>query len=103
MPATGQWKKEDILHLIDTDDRAVMRALYRIYQNQTADEQRTQDTKHTNGVGFSAFDAKTLSDIAQRMIRYGSLTPNQVTFVRRRIRKYAGQLADFANSQPAKE
>jgi L-rhamnose isomerase len=98
MPATAQWTKESILHLIDTDDRAVYRALVRLYSFQTADEQRVQDTKHTNGVGFSAFDAKTLSDIAERCKRYGSLTEKQTAYVRRRIRKYAGQLCDYANS-----
>lgn len=95
-----QWTKAQIVALLDSNDKAVARALVRLYQYQTQDEQSTLETKHTNGVGFNSADARTLTDIAQKCQRFGgTLTPRQTALVRRRIRKYAGQLVAIANAQ----
>ena len=99
METAKRWTKEAIVDLIDNNDKAVARALLRIYAAQTSDEQATQGTRHTNGVGFNSVDAPTLTSIAQRCMQYGgTLTPKQTDLVRRRIRKYARQLADIANA-----
>ena len=52
----------------------VGRALWRLWQRQTADEQATKTTKHKNGRGFNAFDAKSGSAAGQYYLRNGTLT-----------------------------
>lgn len=89
-------KKEQIQALIDRDDKAVYRALYQIYQRQTASEQRTEDTKFRNDIGFSAADAKYLTYAAKWMIKHGSLNDYNLNKVRGRIRRYWKQLAEIA-------
>jgi hypothetical protein len=94
--------KEAIQALLMTNDRAVERALYRIYQRQTASEQATESTNQDNGVGFTGADAPFLTSCAKGMIRYGHLTPKQLIFVRKKIVKYWKQLAEVAEQQGRK-
>jgi hypothetical protein len=89
-------KKEQIQALIDRDDKAVYRALYQIYQRQTESEQRTEDTKFRNDIGFSAADAKYLTYTAKWLIKYGKLDEYHLNKVRGRIRRYWKQLAEIA-------
>lgn len=93
------WTKEKIIHLIDTNDKAVVRALVQIYQRQTADEQSAHTTMHHNGVGFGAMDATFLSDIARKAQKY-QLSERQIAAVRKLIRKYWRQLLEIAATSP---
>jgi cob(I)alamin adenosyltransferase len=93
---TAKAKKEQIQYLIDHNDLAVARAVVRIYQRQTTDEQRSEVTKHTNSIGFNGPDAKYLTSAAKYVINNGKLTGNHVDMVRRRIRRYWRQLAEIA-------
>ncbi len=94
------WTKEHIITLLDTSDRAVERALVRIYERQTADEQASLATLHSNGRGFNGSDSRILTDIAKRCIRYNGLKGKQYDLVRRRIRKYWAQLLEIAAEHP---
>ena len=94
------WTKEQILHLLDTNDRAVDRALVRIYERQTATEKATHETRETNGRGFNHADAKTLTRYAKLALTYGSLTPRKREIVRERIKKYWAQLLEIAATSP---
>ncbi len=93
------WTKEKIQHLIDTRDKAVIRALIQIYHRQTASEQNAQSTTDANGVGFCANDAQFLTDVAQKAQKY-HLTERQIAAVRPRIRRYWRQLLEIAASSP---
>jgi hypothetical protein len=93
---TMQAKKEQIQKLIDTDDYAVARAVVRIYQRQTASEQRSEHTHLNNAIGFNAPDAKYLSSAAKFALRNGELTGEHVDRVRAKIRRYWKQLIDIA-------
>lgn len=75
-----------------TNERWAVRALHRILQEQTADEQQNADVKHTNGVGFRAMDAMILTSFAQQHARRGSLSPKQMAIVHRKMPRYARQL-----------
>jgi hypothetical protein len=94
-PTANGWTKEKIQHLIDTRDKAVVRALIQIYNRQTASEQNTLATTEHNGVGFCAHDARFLSDVARKATRY-HLTEKQIAAVRVRIRRYWRQLLEIA-------
>lgn len=67
-------------------------ALMRIYDNQTADERSAEETNHCNGVGFTGGDARLLSRFAEWYKSHGWLSPKQLTWVFKKMGKYAGQL-----------
>lgn len=88
-------KKDRTAHIrsmLSTDAKWALRALVRIYANQTADEQSTMDTKHDNGVGFTGADAHFLSSFAQQYELRGFLTPGQMEYLYKKMPKYARQL-----------
>lgn len=92
------WTKDDIKNLLKVNDRAVARAVYAIYKRQTDDEKFCDDTHESNGVGFNKFDAEILSNLARYFFQHGYLSTKQTEVARKRIVKYAGQLADIANA-----
>lgn len=93
------WTKEKIIQLLETNDQAVARALVRINENQTFDEQDNQDTKYRNGRGFRPCHARMGTSMSIFFRRNGYLSPKQVKYWRVRDKKgnmrigiYAGQL-----------
>lgn len=94
------WSKDSIQALIDTNDRAVMKALLVLYSRQTAAEQATQATREHNGRGFSAFDAEILSSFAMQVKTRGTLTAKQLEVARKRVRSYWKQLLEVASASP---
>ena len=82
---------------ISVDDAWLMRGVLAIYAQQTAEEQRTEQTIEKNGVGFNGCDAVFLSSIAEFIKRNGFLTPKQLRYTRMKMIKYSGQLARIAN------
>lgn len=91
------WTKEEISAKLQTSDAWVVRAVIAIYERQTEDEQVSMTTNHHNSVGFNGVDAEIMSSFAQQAKRRGSLSPKQLVIARRKIMKYAGQLAAIAN------
>ena len=96
---------EDITKLMDTNDYFVCACLSKLYDRQTADEQRSQSTKHHNGRGFNAVDAKFLSSLAIQVrinkTKGTILTPKQLQYARKCLRKYVNQLVEIANEAQA--
>jgi len=83
---------ETIRNSIQRNDKAVYCALIKIYNQQTAQEQRSEDTIEDNGVGFSGVDGKILSSFAGFYRKTGFLTVKQMLIARNKLCKYAGQL-----------
>jgi len=100
-PITGQplWTPERIKELLARSDAAVERALVVLYHRQTSDEQRTDDAKYQNKVGFGAFDAEFGSSLAKTVLEQGHLTAGQMAHGRKLMMRYARQLADAANKK----
>ncbi len=94
-----QWNRENIRELLETNDKAVLRGILVIYSLQTFDEQATRSTTKYNGVGFSGVDAEFMSSLAESIQKYGRLTDKQMTYARKKIKKYAKQLAKVANGE----
>jgi hypothetical protein len=89
MDTAKVWDKDAVQHLIATNDAALAKALWAIFQRQTATEQSTLSTVQRNGVGFNSNDAQFLSDIAKRLPRYDfHMTGPQIRAVRPKMRKY---------------
>ena len=95
---TKNWTIEEIRNLLEESDKAVARAILAIYGRQTASEQSTETTSESNGVGFNGVDAPFLSSLAKFYEEKGYLSPKQVSYGRKKIRKYAGQLVNIANT-----
>lgn len=92
------WTEDEIKNLIQTNDKVLYGALKKIYAEQTADEQSTDETTHRNGVGFNGADSKIMSSFAQFLNRTGFLTPKQKVIARRKLVKYNKQLTRLANA-----
>lgn len=95
----GQWNQESIHALLDAKPRAVERAIVQIYRRQTSDERSTKHTRHTNGVGFSKWDAEILTSFAEQLLRGRTLSPKQLAIGRNKMKRYWRQLAEIANQR----
>jgi hypothetical protein len=94
-----KWTKEKIINLLHTNDKAVGRALMRLYERQTFDEREAKDVKYKNGMGFRPCHARVGVEMAEFFKKQGYLTEKQARYWRVTDRKgnmrigiYAGQL-----------
>jgi hypothetical protein len=99
---------DSIKALLANNDRAVGRALIVLRNRQTADEQRTEQTKHQNGRGFRPCHARMGTSMANFFERRGYLTEKQVNYWRARmadgnsrIEIYSRQLLEEAAAKAA--
>lgn len=102
--------KEQIIHLLANDDRAVARALLVLYARQTEDEKVQEQTRYDNGRGFQASHAKRGTSMAKFFLNRGFLTPKQIAYWRAttpsgrmRISVYWRQLQEAAAEKDAKK
>lgn len=75
------------------------RALLRIYENQTYDEQNSGATVHDNGIGFTGCDASILTSFAEGLKKYGNLTVKQMALLHKKIGKYAKQIYSVTDDE----
>ena len=92
------WNKQNIQELLESNPKAVLRAVTAIYALQTAEEQASKSTKLNNGVGFGAFDAEFMSDMAKRINKGYELSPKQFAVAKNKIKHYHRQLSEIANA-----
>lgn len=97
MTAVKTWTQDEIRGLLVANDAAVERALVRIFERQTTEEQRTEDTRVNNSVGFSACDARRGSYYAKWVMSGKRLTRHHLDLGRKIALKYVRQLTDIAN------
>lgn len=100
--------KEFILHLLETNDRAIGRALVVLLNNQTADEQVSEDVRYLNGKGFRPCHARMGTSMAQFFLRNNYLSKKQIDYWRARDRAgnmrigiYHRQLIEAAKEKEA--
>lgn len=90
--------KEELINTlksqIRTDRLTAWRALKRIYENQTEDEQTSEFTKYDNGVGFTGSDSEFLTSLAKQLLMYGNLSDKQTKCLFKLMPKYARQLIE---------
>ena len=97
MTTPTKWTKEAIKARLEKDDKWLVRGLLAIYGRQTAEEQVYGQTVEDNGIGFNGVDAEILTSIALQYKERGFLTSKQMEIARKKMLKYAGQLAKIAN------
>ena len=102
--------KESIVRLLETDDRAIARALLVLTARQTNDEQASEQTKYLNGRGYRPCHARMGASMSKFFERNGYLSPKQIAYWRgrdktgaMRIGIYAGQLLEEAEVKAKKK
>ena len=100
------WTKEEIRENLSNLDVWVTKGVVAIFNYQTIDEQRCEETQDNNGVGFNGVDGHIMSSFAKQInnFRPGGkfrtpLSPKQMTIARKKIIKYSGQLTRIANGE----
>ena len=81
-----------IRNMLATDARWALKALVRIYENQTEDEKSAEETRLDNGIGFTGADASLLTSYAKQYLARKSLTEGQMAYIFKMMPKYARQL-----------
>lgn len=95
--ATKQKIKEFLKEKLSTNKTWANRALVKIFEFQTSDEQTTEYTQYVNNVGFSGVDAKILSSLTKFYVKNGFLTPKQQAIVFRKMPKYWKQILEISD------
>lgn len=75
-----------------TNQNQIEKAILRIYEYQTKDEQSSKDTRYYNLVGFRACDARILSSFAQFLLKGFHLSEKQMAIAKKKMPVYARQL-----------
>ena len=95
--------KKSIVTLLQTNDKAVARALVVLTDRQTPQEQANQTTVVANGEGFRPCHARMGTSMAEFYRKRGFLSKNQISYWRKpmkdgkmRIEIYANQLLAVA-------
>lgn len=98
--------KAEIIKLLETNDKAVGRALVVLTERQTLTEKSAEQTINRNGEGFTPADARMGTSMSKYFTRNGFLTPKQLAYWRKpnvrgvpRICKYASQLLEIAQAK----
>jgi len=87
-----------IKHMVATNKAWALRGLIRIYERQTANEQRVGETTRHNNVGFTGADANILSSLADQVLAKRNLSEKQMAIVHKKMPKYARQLLNISKS-----
>ena len=91
------WTRDEIETMVRNQDAAVERAMVAIWERQTADEQTSQTTNHSNGRGFAAWSVRSGTYYANWVRSGRHLTGKHLAKARKIALHHAGQLTDFAN------
>ena len=88
--------QEAIKNQITSSDSQAIKAMLKVYDYQTEDEQQYADVSVNNGVGFVGSDAQILTSFCKQYNTRGFLSPKQLEIVRKKVGKYAAQLTKQA-------
>lgn len=102
--------KAEIVTLLQTNPKAIGRALVVLNERQTYTEQNAESTINRNYEGFTPADARMGTSMAKFFTRNGYLTERQIAYWLKpnvrgvpRICKYAGQLCEIAKEKAARK
>lgn len=84
--------KEYIQYNLNTNDKWLYRALVKLFEYQTIEEQVFDESRELNRVGFNSTDAQLLSSYAKQYNDKHFLTPKQKEWCRKKIVKYWEQI-----------
>ena len=94
---TKTWTREEIEHMIDTNPRAVERAMVALLERQTADERQAPGARHHNRKGFSGHTARLGTYYARWVLSGRHLTGKHLASARKCCLIHSQQLTDFVH------
>ena len=81
---------------ITENPKQAIKAMLRIFEYQTDDEKRQGSVYVDNGVGFAGTDSQILISFCDFYQKHGYLSEKQLSILKKKIGKYAGQLTRHA-------
>lgn len=93
-----QWERY-IKDLLKNDDKALLRAIVIIYDNQTEEEKRKRLSISENKIGFSKIDVEVMSKIANKIKDGKLLTEGELEMSRNKMTKYWKQLMVYSKNR----
>lgn len=93
-----QWEAY-LKDLLKTNDKALLKSIVLIYDNQTPEEKNKGESIDDNCVGFSKIDAKEMGDIARKIKANKKLTKGELAKARNKMPKYWKQLMIISKKQ----
>lgn len=93
-----EWKQY-LQNLVGTNDKALLKAIVLVYDQQTLEEKQFGESKEENDVGFTKVDAKVLGDIAEKIKQGQQLTAGELAKSRNKMKKYWKQLMCISKRQ----
>lgn len=88
--------QEVVKKQLEKNPRWQLKALQVLYNRQTVDEQISMQTTNHNGKGFTAFDAKVLTDLALKA-RSSRLKSYHYDTLSKRLPKYWRQIVEVSD------
>lgn len=96
---TKSAQKEFLQRMLSTNEKWAKLALLRIYDNQTENEQRAENTSQLNGMGFTGSDGQILSSFAKQLSTKQYLSVRQVEILMPKMKKYWKQILVISDVQ----
>ena len=96
---TQKQRQDFIREKLKNNDIWAKRALLKIFENQTQDEQTKDNVKNHNGIGFRPCDVFIMSRLAKFLIEKNYLSPKQMNIVHKKIpvdSRQIEQISDIA-------
>ena len=89
---TKKLKTEYVRNKLANDQKWALRCLVTIMGFQTDDEQMTGQARYDNNEGFTGSDSEFMTSLATQYKSRGSLSPKQMTHVKKKMKKYSRQV-----------
>ena len=86
-----QWEKY-LRNLVRTNEKALLKSIMIIYNNQTFEEKEAGTSIYENKIGFNRFDSKEMMRIARKIKQGTHLTEYEIAHARIVMPKYWKQL-----------
>ena len=99
MARTTPWTTTEVKAKLETDDKWLYKGVVALFERQTKDEQRVEDARIVNNVGFNKPDSHKMSYYAKWIMKKGRLDGHFRDDARRRILKYSAQLTKIADKE----
>ncbi len=84
---------------LGTNKAWALKALIKIFEFQTENEQEYEETSVYNRVGFTGVDGEILTSFAKQYKKRGFLTPKQMTLVYKKMPKYWMQIIKISDKE----
>jgi len=91
--------RDFVKNKITVDEQWMLASLLKIYESQTLSEKEIGETYFTNGVGFSGFDSKLLSNLAKQYKKWKWLSLKQKAIAFKQMPKYYQQIINVSNKE----